>query len=179
MHEQILDWAVAVKPACDLQTVKTGKKSTLGFWQITSYLPEGFRQITSSFKLGRANEKAKGRKVKRLSDSIKFKLDMAEKKERQRVKNNYQKLRSGLGRRIAFLNAVRDGQIYGCVCCHRLRFRNGVALFDDDLQDKIKTANATIISKAVGTPDPNCFVKGSYFICLDCKTKLLKGFSPP
>ena len=36
-----------IKPACDLQTVKTGKKSTLGFRQITSYLPEGFRQITS------------------------------------------------------------------------------------------------------------------------------------
>ena len=39
-----------IKPACDLQTVKPGKKSTLGFRQITSYLPEGFRQITSSCK---------------------------------------------------------------------------------------------------------------------------------
>ena len=36
-----------IKPACDLQTVKTGKKSILGFQQITSYLPEGFQQITS------------------------------------------------------------------------------------------------------------------------------------
>ena len=30
-----------IKPACDLQTVKTGKKNTLGFRQITSYLFAG------------------------------------------------------------------------------------------------------------------------------------------
>ena len=47
-----------IKPACDLQTFKRGKKSAIGvlannfvfpegFRQITSYFPEGFRQITS------------------------------------------------------------------------------------------------------------------------------------
>ena len=41
-----------IKPACDLQTIKTGKKSTLGFRQITSYLPEGFRKKTSYFPEG-------------------------------------------------------------------------------------------------------------------------------
>ena len=87
-------------------------------------------------------------------------------------------MKSVIGRRKVFFDAVRDGPIFGCVCCHRIRFRNGVVKFDITLKAAISKTHPSVLEKSVGTPRKDLLVQGAYLICLDCKLKLMKGKVP-
>ena len=77
-----------------------------------------------------------------------------------------------------FFSSVREGPIYGCVCCHRIKFKKGVLAYNDQLKEKIKEQNSNLIEKAVGIPKGEFMIDKTFFICEDCKTKLLKGKMP-
>ena len=49
-----------------------------------------------------------------------------------------------------FFESVRDGPIYGCICCHRIRFRKGVVEFDEQLEEKINQQNIDLIPRCIG-----------------------------
>jgi len=106
-------------------------------------------------KKGRELEKAKRRKV-----------------QTKKIMNTI------IGRRKAFFNAVRDGPIYGCVCCHRIRFRSGVVMYDRDLKTRISQKYSKIIKIAIGVPKKDLMVQNNFYLCLDCKNKLTKGTLP-
>ena len=77
-----------------------------------------------------------------------------------------------------FFEAVRPGPIFGCVCCHRIRFRKGVVEYDSALKDRISQNYSDIISKAVGIPNNELLVKKTFYICIDCKDKMIQGKMP-
>ena len=88
-------------------------------------------------------------------------------------------------RRFKFLDCIRQGPIYTCVCCHRIRYEKSVKLFDDSLKiDIIKSSDsAGVIDDAIGDIPLHVKVKnddGSFdeYICSDCLSKLKKGKVP-
>ena len=77
-----------------------------------------------------------------------------------------------------FLSSVREGPIYGCVCCHRIKFGKGVVEFSELLKEKINQQNPKLIDKAIGIEEGKFLVGNSFYICEDCKRKLSKGKMP-
>ena len=77
-----------------------------------------------------------------------------------------------------FFLSVRDGPIYGCVCCHRIKFKKGVVEYNTALKEKINNHNPNLTEKAVGREDSKFLVNRSFYLCEDCKRKLLKGKMP-
>ena len=87
-------------------------------------------------------------------------------------------MKSEIGRRRLFFESVRDGPIFACVCCHRIRFEKGVVRYDTELKSRITQADPDLLEMAVGTPPNKFCVKESFYLCIDCKTKLLQGKIP-
>ena len=79
-----------------------------------------------------------------------------------------------LARRKTFLQQVRDGLVYSCVCCKRRKFRKSVFVYDGD---ELKIAE-NLIEEAIGELNPRQKIRGQYFICGDCRAKLCKGKMP-
>ena len=130
-----------------------------------------------AYKQGRTAEKQVERNVKRRIDEDGLRKVWATEKSKQRTKVK-EKMKAEIIRRKIFRNSVRDGPIYGCVCCHRIRFKKGVIEYDESLKTEILKYNSDILEKAVGEPKREFLVAKVFFICLDCKTKLLKGKMP-
>ena len=90
-------------------------------------------------------------------------------------------------RLFLFLDNVRDGPIYACVCCHRIRYKNVVKIYNDQLKEEIliKSQKTHIIEDAIGTPNDELRVKrsdedeSSFYICFYCEKKLKQGSIPP
>ena len=88
---------------------------------------------------------------------------------------------------LLFLDNVRDGPIYACVCCHRIRYKNVVKIYNDQLKEEIliKSQKTHIIEDAIGTPNDELRVKrsdedeSSFYICFYCEKKLKQGSIPP
>ena len=131
-----------------------------------------------AYKKIRADEKAKGRERKKEADKAAYDKERALEKANERNQINKKMMKSAIGRRRKFFDSVRDGPIYGCVCCHRIRFRNGVVRFDDNIKECIFSINPSIIDKSIGTPSSVLAVKKEFYICLDCKSKLLNNKVP-
>ena len=149
------------------------------------------------FKKGIAKEKKKGRNIKREKNEIEFKKGIAKEKEKQRnvkrkenevhfkkgrakEKATQRKIKSSseLGRRQMFFDAIRDGPIYGCVCCYRMKYKDQVVVYSLKLRSKIDEKNPNIIEYAIGVPDCKLFVRNNFYICVGCKKTLLKGRRP-
>ena len=71
-----------------------------------------------------------------------------------------------------FFSAVRDGPIYGCVCCQRIKFKKGVVVYDDALKQKMNEKNPNLTNKAVGLPRREFLIDKNFYICEDCRLKL-------
>ena len=90
-------------------------------------------------------------------------------------------------RLFLFLDNVRDGPIYACVCCHRIRYKNVVKIYDDQLKEEIliKSQKPHIIEDAIGHPNYQLRVnrsdedESSFNICFYCEKKLKQGSIPP
>ena len=88
------------------------------------------------------------------------------------VKNN----KTTTGRMRIFLNSVRDGCTYPCCCCQETKYRKGVteildmAKYKEELDEKRENFFAETIWP--------CNRKGSFYLCIDCKSKLDKGKMP-
>ena len=92
------------------------------------------------------------------------------------------------GRKRTFLNLIRDGCTYPCCCCWEAKFRNGVKEIPDIVKYKeeldAKRENffaetiwpCTSITQDVLKEIPNR--KGSFFLCIDCRSKLGKKKIP-
>ena len=153
-----------------------------------------------AFKKGRAEEKNKGRENMRSVDEPALKRSIAENKSRDREKKRrddepaFKKERADEQRKVRekkesasnsveshrrrlFLDAIRDGPIYACVCCRRIRFSKQVKVFDrDEITEKSPLEN--IVDEAIGNPPEDMRVNGHFYICCDCLLKVSQGKVP-
>ena len=102
-----------------------------------------------AFKKSRAEEIKKTRGNKRNEDEVAFKKSRAEEQRETREKKMTESNSSESQRRRLFLDAVRDGPIYACVCCRRIRFRKQVKIFDSD-EITENSPLETIVKDAIG-----------------------------
>ena len=130
-----------------------------------------------AFKRDIAEEKSKQRKDKRKKDEDAFKRDRAD--EQRKTRDNKKEGKNALEshRRRIFFDAIRDGPIYACVCCRRIRFRKQVKVFNSD-EITEKSPIEDIVEEAIGNPPENMRVKGKFYICNDCLLKVSKGKVP-
>ena len=114
---------------------------------------------------------------KRGKDEVKFKTEIAQEKSRTRLKSKTELNKTESLRRRQFFEAIRDGPIYSCVCCRRIRFKKQVCIFEED---KIieKSSSPIIIEKAIGNPPDNMKVKGNHYICTVCNQTVSKWRIP-
>ena len=124
------------------------------------------------FKRERADEQKKVRESKRKKDEGALKKGWAEEKRKQRNKGTTE-----FHRRRLFFDAIRDGPIFACVCCRRIRFRKQVKIFDSN-EITEKSPLEDIVEKAIGDPPENLRVKDYFYICSDCLLKVSKGKVP-
>ena len=80
-------------------------------------------------------------------------------------------------RRRLFFDAIREGPIYSCVCCRRIRFQKQVKLFEHDKITKT-SPNPNFIEEAIGDPLLNMKVNGNYYLCTNCHQNVSKGKIP-
>ena len=79
-------------------------------------------------------------------------------------------------RLFLFLDNVRDGPIFPCVCCNCIKFRNYVKIYNDAVKNEIliKSMKPNIINEAIGDPCVELQVESSsnkdaeFYICLYC-----------
>jgi hypothetical protein len=122
-------------------------------------------------------EKDKERNVKRKLDEDGLRKTWKDEKSRQREKRT-EDMKHEVIRRKMFFSSVREGPIYGCICCHRIKFRKGVVEFNETLIEKINQQNPNIIEKSIGIRESKFLVGNSFYVCEDCKRKLMKGKMP-
>ena len=85
------------------------------------------------------------------------------------------------------MDNVREGPIYACVCCHRIKYKNVVKVFDNLLKEDIliKSKKPSIIDDSIGFPPKELLIKNSdtdeqnFYICNYCERKLKQGKIPP
>ena len=101
----------------------------------------------------------------------------------------YSKINSTVsGRKRIFLETVRDGPIYGCICCHRTLYKNSVIEIDniEKFQENLNEAFNELFEYAVcsqtigGKLDIEKIptTRGKFYLCTTCKNKLLTGKRP-
>jgi hypothetical protein len=156
-------------PASEKAGQRTAKRKTdeIGFKAVRASEKAGERTAKRKadqigLKAGWASEKAAQRTAKRKADDIGYKSEIAAEKSKQRKQEKDIKMKSEIGRRRMFFEAVRPGPIYGCVCCHRIRFRKGVVEYDSALRDRISQKDSDILNKAVGIPKNELLVKKKF-----------------
>ena len=124
----------------------------------------------------------------KLKENKDYKKTLAEKQAMYRQKK-YSKINSTVsGRKRIFLETVRDGPIYGCICCHRTLFKNAVIeienierfrenlneAFDDLFEYSICSENVGEQLDLKTMPS----TKGKFYLCTTCKSKLVNGQRP-
>ena len=141
-------------------------------------------------KIGDNADKAR-RKFAENERKKRMKFDKNQMKIRAKSQNMYAKKKKQLEerehiRRFKFLDAVRDGPIYTCVCCHKIHYKKSVHIYDTTMKSFIieKSPNKNILHEAIGAVDLETRVRdinGKYYvyICSDCKGKVTAGRVPP
>ena len=133
-----------------------------------------------------ALRKAKNREnpVKKETENVQNALRMADNRKGNFEKKN----KTATGRKRIFLDSIRDGCSYPCVCCHENKYSNGVhniadmAKLKDQLDSEFKDLfHDTILPVSELREEdleniPNR--KGRFFICTNCKGKLFSGKMP-
>ena len=107
-------------------------------------------------------------------EMLKDKMKVQKSKARQNHQNTAEK------RRNNFLDSVKHGRKFECVCCHRVCFQNGVQSISSasDFEKKMEDKFKGLFETAIGKFETNK-VDNEYFICLTCNNYLKKGKSPP
>ena len=114
-----------------------------------------------------------------MRENKEYKKTLAEKQATYRQKN-FSKINSTVsGRKRIFLETVRDGPIYGCICCHRTLFKNSVIEIEniERFRDNLNEAFDQLFEYSICSQEndfqsiPN--TKGKFYLCTTCKTKLM------
>merc|ERR1711884_140076 len=97
---------------------------------------------------------------------------------------NHKKISSTVfGRKRIFIETVRDGPIFGCICCHRTLYKNSVIEINniEKFRDNLNEAFNELFEYAIcsptkeGGPDIEKIptTRGKYYLCITCKNKLI------
>ena len=135
-----------------------------------------------------AAREADSEKKKKLRENKDYRKTLAEKQADYR-QSKYKKIHSTVcGRKRIFIETVRDGPIYGCICCHRTLFKNSVIeivnieKFRDNLNEAFNDLfEYAICSQTKGAqPDIEKIptTRGKFYLCTTCKNKLVTGKRP-
>ena len=97
---------------------------------------------------------------------------------KRKVNKRLEDVNNAEKRRKIFINSIKHGRIFECVCCHRKSFKNGMeslsATFKVDLEKKFPGLYETAIGEIETRK-----VDGLYYWCFTCKNYLSKGKIPP
>ena len=130
-----------------------------------------------------AEKEAASERMKKLRENKEYKKTLAEKQANYRLKN-FTKINSTVsGRKRIFIETVRDGPIFGCICCHRTLYKNSVIeienieKFRDDLNEAFNGLfEYAICSQTKGSQldiEKIPTTKGRFYLCTTCKNKLI------
>ena len=119
-------------------------------------------------------ENAKRNKTVRNKKSIENPLQYRNSVAICKAQYRQHKTSTSQGRRRMFLDSVKHGPIYSCVCCHRSCFENGVVSLKANFREELEVVHPGLFSKAIGKFIHVRKVSGKYNLCFTCKKYLLK-----
>ena len=123
-----------------------------------------------------SGEKRNQRRQERENDEVALK--QKQKVEQSRTRQNHENTEEK--RRNNFLNSIKQGRQFECVCCHRVCFQNGVKEISSSctFEKKIENKCKGLFEKAIGKFETT-MVDGKYSVCSTCNSYLGKGKTPP
>ena len=125
------------------------------------------------FRTDHARSERESREKKKEENPEKLHADEAAKQQNCRkikIETHYDMIRQ-------FWDDVEPGWSFACICCHRKRFSNQVAVYNPG--EIIKNVGENIIDDAIGDLDPDMKTNGEYHLCHYCRKKILKDQVPP
>ena len=150
-----------------------------------------------SFKKRQAADKSKQRNEARSMDEITFKRNEALKKKQQRLKERTEneavfknkraiekaierlnKVKDEEQRRKRFIESIKRGRIFECVCCHRKMFDTGVSKLSQGFKEEYESDFCQTFKDSIGNVETRQ-VDGHFYWCTTCKTYITKGKIPP
>ena len=86
-----------------------------------------------------------------------------------------------IGRYRVFLETIRDGPVFPCVCCHRLLFNNSVIEIKSlqEFKEALDEIDEHLFEKTIDAPGEIPTFKDKYFLCQTCKGYIFKNKMPP
>ena len=151
---------------------------------------KGMRQGRSrkSDEEKQADKEADSERKKKLRENKDYRKTLAERQAEYR-QSNHRKINSTVcGRKRIFIETVRDGPVYGCICCHRTLYKNSVIEIEDieKFRDNLNEAFNELFEYAIcsqtngGKPDIEKIpsTRGRFYLCTTCKNKLVYGKRP-
>ena len=130
-----------------------------------------------------ADREADAERKRKLRENPAYKKTLAEKQAEYR-KRNHTKINSTVsGRKRIFIETVRDGPVYGCICCHRTLYKNSVIEIEniEKFRENLNEAFNELFEYAIcsqtkgGQPDIEKIpsTRGRFYLCTTCKNKLI------
>ena len=126
------------------------------------------------FKEARATEKSNERKAARKRNEPGFKKERALERAKSRIYevNNQEK------RRKKFIDSIKRGRIYECVCCHRKCFENGVSPLPPNFENDFENEKFPPEYKSAIGKIETRKVDGFHHWCTTCKNSITKEKIP-
>ena len=133
-------------------------------------------------------KEAASERMKKLRENKEYRKTLAEKQADYR-QTKHKNINSCIsGRKRTFIETVRDGPIFGCICCHRTLFKNSVIEIEniEKFRDNLNEAfhelfEYSICSYRNGDEldiESIPSTRGKFYLCTTCKNKLMSGKRP-
>ena len=133
-------------------------------------------------------KEAASERMKKLRENKEYRKTLAEKQADYR-QTKHKNINSCIsGRKRTFIETVRDGPIFGCICCHRTLFKNSVIEIEniEKFRDNLNEAfhelfEYSICSYRNGDEldiESIPSTRGKFYLCTTCKKKLMSGKRP-
>ena len=135
-----------------------------------------------------ADREADAERQRKLRENPIYKKTLAEKQAKYRETKHTKVNSTVSGRKRTFIETVRDGPIFGCICCHRTLFKNSVIeienieTFRENLNEAFNDLFEYAICSHMNGEEPDIetipSTRGKFYLCTTCKNKLVTGKRP-
>ena len=124
------------------------------------------------------NREAHEARRKQLQNDPNYRKSVAVAKAEYRSKIFKKCNESVFGRRRVFIENVRFGPSFPCICCHRRLFNISVVQIDlQKFEKDVNDVHENIFEDTIHFKTPSN--KNKYYICFTCKSYIFKGQKPP
>ena len=102
-----------------------------------------------------------------------------EQEQRKKQKDRKKHYENAQRRRRIFLDSVKHGPIFACICCNRLCFENGVVEVSNNFEEKLESLYPGLFSKSIGNIENVPPTNEKHYMCSTCKNYISNGKVPP